>query len=69
MQGGGLDVSVRTPDGHAYSLEGPIDREDGDKFLLQNHEARKLSADDATTTCYARTDGMLEICATDSTVN
>jgi hypothetical protein len=64
MQGGGLDVSIRTPDGHIYSLEGPIDMEGGNKFLLQNHAARKTSSDDAVETCYARTDGILEICAT-----
>jgi hypothetical protein len=64
MQGGGLDVSIRTPDGHVYSLEGPIDREGGDKFLLQHHAAKKTSLDDAVETCYARVDGILEICAT-----
>ena len=67
MQGGGLDVSIRIPDGRAYSLEGPIDREDGNKFLLQNHAARKTVSD--TETCYARIDGKLEICAADSGVN
>jgi hypothetical protein len=62
-QDGGLDVSVRIPDGHTYSLDGPIDGEGGNKFLLQNHPAKKTSLDDAEETCYARNDGKLEICA------
>ena len=35
MQGGTIDLSLSTPDGKSYSLEGPIDGEDGHVFLLQ----------------------------------
>jgi|SRR5271155_3246566 len=38
MQGGTIDVSVRTPDGEKYALEGPIDGEEGVKFLLQHSQ-------------------------------
>jgi hypothetical protein len=62
-QGGILDVSIRTPDGHIYLLDGPIDGEGGHKFMLQNHLAKKTSLENAEETCYSRTDGKLEICA------
>ena len=62
-QGGILDVSVLTPDGHIYSLDGPIDGEGGHEFLLQNHRAKKTSLENAGETCYSRNDGNLEICA------
>jgi hypothetical protein len=62
-QGGIIDVSIRTPDGRVYSLDGPIDGEGGHEFLLQNHLAKKTSQENAVETCYSRDDGKLEICA------
>jgi hypothetical protein len=62
MQGGTIDVSVRTPDGKTYTLEGRIDGEEGHKYLLQKHAARKSSAEDAQDSCYARNDGRLTLC-------
>jgi hypothetical protein len=62
-QGGIIDVSIRTPDGHIYLLDGPIDGEGGHAFLLQNHPAKKTSPENAAETCYSRNDGILEICA------
>jgi hypothetical protein len=68
MQGGTVDVSIRTPDGKTYALEGPIDGEEGHEFLLQKHPATKRdnhnSEDD---NCYARKDGRLTICFGDIT--
>lgn len=62
-QGGIIDVSIRTPDGHIYSLDGPIDGEGGHEFMLQNHRAKKTSIENAEETCYSRNDGKLAICA------
>jgi hypothetical protein len=62
-QGGILDVSISTPDGNIFSLDGPVDGEGGHEFLLQNHRAKKTSAENAEETCYSRNDGKLEICA------
>ena len=62
MQGGAMDASVRTPDRKNYALEGPIDGEEGCKFLLQKLPARKTSSDNAQDTCDARNDGGLEQC-------
>jgi hypothetical protein len=58
IQDVGVDVSIRTPDGKTYKLDGPIDGEEGHKYLLQNRPATK-SIDGA---CYSRNDGLLEIC-------
>lgn len=63
LQGGSLDVSIRTLDGKTYALEGPVDGEEGKRYLLQNRPAKKTSSNDMET-CYARNDGLLEICAT-----
>jgi hypothetical protein len=60
MQGGSIDITIRTPDGKLYALDGPIDGEEGHKFLLQKHPASKTSLGDHT--CYARNDGMLALC-------
>lgn len=57
IQGGTIDVSVSTVEGKTYALAGPIDGEEGEKFLLQNMPAKKLDGN-----CYARNDGKLEIC-------
>lgn len=57
IQGGTIDVSVSTVDGRTYALAGPIDGEEGKKFLLQNKPAKKMAGN-----CYARNDGRLEIC-------
>jgi hypothetical protein len=62
-QGGILDVYISIPDGHTYSLDGPIDGEGGHKFLLQNHPAKKTSLENDDETCYSRNDGKLVICA------
>jgi hypothetical protein len=61
MQGGTIDVSIKTPDGKRYALEGPIDGEDGHNFLLEHHPASKGSQG-GEEQCYRRTDAALEIC-------
>src|SRR4051812_738949 len=50
MQGGTLDISIKTPDGQTYPLVGPIDGENGKKFRLQNASAHKSE------NCYRRND-------------
>jgi hypothetical protein len=63
MQGGTIDVSIRTPDGRTYALEGPIDGEKGHKFLLQQHPAfRRHNEMVDDNNCYARKDGRLTMC-------
>ena len=63
MQGGSIDVSIKTPDGKKYPLEGPIDGEEGSIYLLQHKRAKEVSTeDDPRGTCYARNDGKLTIC-------
>jgi hypothetical protein len=61
IQGGTIDVSIKTPDGKVYALEGPIDGEQGHKFLLEHYPARK-SDDGPDGQCYRRTDAKLELC-------
>jgi hypothetical protein len=61
MQGGTIDVSIKTPDGKRYALEGPIDGEEGHKFLLEGHPASKKSKD-SEWQCYRRNDASLELC-------
>jgi hypothetical protein len=61
VQGGTIDVSIKTPDGKRYALEGPIDGEDGHKFLLEHHPASKGSESDEQQ-CYQQTDASFEIC-------
>ena len=61
MQGGVIDVSIKTPDGKRYALEGPIDGEEGHKFLLEHRTASKMSESDELQ-CYRRTDAQLELC-------
>ena len=62
MQGGTIDLSLSTPDGKHYALEGPIDGEDGHVFLLQGGHAKKTVNETTSETCYARNDGKLTIC-------
>jgi hypothetical protein len=63
IQNGTIDVSVRTPDGRTYPLDGPVDGEEGHKYLLQNRPAVHSVDDSAEAgSCYARTDGKLKIC-------
>lgn len=61
IQGGVIDVSIKTPDGKRYTLEGPIDGEEGHKFLLQHRPASK-AAEDSRGQCYIGNDGQLELC-------
>jgi hypothetical protein len=61
IQGGTIDVSIKTPDGKRYALEGPIDGEDGHKFLLEHRPASKGS-ESGERQCYQRTDARLELC-------
>jgi len=62
MQGGTIDVSITTPDGKRYSLEGPIDGEEGHKFLLQKSPASITSEEGSEETCYKRNDERLQLC-------
>ena len=59
--GGIVDVSIKTPDGTRYSLEGPIDGEEGYRFLLQRRAALKEESG-GRGNCNATTDDQLEIC-------
>jgi hypothetical protein len=61
MQNGVIDISIKTPDGKRYALEGPIDGGDGDKFLLEHRPASKGDDSDEWQ-CYRRTDEKLELC-------
>ena|ERR1019366_7977345 len=63
MQGGIIDVSIRTPDGKTYALEGPIDGEEGNKFPFQKRPASNFhnNAMDESN-CYKRVDQKLSIC-------
>jgi hypothetical protein len=61
IQGGTIDVSIKTPDGEQYALEGPIDGEEGHKFMLEHHPANR-SDDGPESQCYRRIDAQLELC-------
>jgi hypothetical protein len=61
IQGGTIDVSIKTPDDKVYALEGPIDGEEGHKFLLEHHPASKGIESDEWQ-CYRRNDAQLELC-------
>jgi hypothetical protein len=61
IQGGTIDISIKTPDDKVYALEGPIDGEDGHKFLLEHHPASKGNESDEWQ-CYRRNDAQLELC-------
>jgi hypothetical protein len=61
MQAGTIDVSIKTPDGKRHALEGPIDGEEGHKFLLEHHPASKGN-ESAEWQCYQRTDAIFELC-------
>src|SRR4051794_12460412 len=56
MQGGTIDVSIKTPDGKKYALEGPTDSENGGKYLLEGSPATNSGE------CYSRNDRKLSIC-------
>jgi hypothetical protein len=61
MQGGTIDVSIKTPDGRQYALEGPIDGETGHKFLLEHRPASRGN-ETGEWQCYRRNDAVLELC-------
>jgi hypothetical protein len=61
IQGGTIDISIKTVDGNMYALEGPIDGEEGHKFLLDHHSASKGS-ESTDWQCYRRNDAQLELC-------
>jgi hypothetical protein len=56
MQGGVIDLEIEGPGGKKYSLEGPIDGESGQIFLLQGSKAKVKGR------CYNRLDGKLSLC-------
>src|SRR5689334_13086142 len=60
MQGGTIDVVIKTPDGIKYPLEGPTEGEHGKTYLLQMTPAITYSSGDDE--CYRRRDRKLEIC-------
>jgi hypothetical protein len=61
MQGGTIDVGVKTPDGKMYPIEGPVDGEDGSKYLLQNSPATFRESAPGES-CFERNDGLFGIC-------
>jgi hypothetical protein len=60
MQGGTIDISIKTRM-KRYALKGPIDGEDGRKFLLEHRPASKGS-ENGERQCYQQTDAVLELC-------
>jgi hypothetical protein len=65
MMGGTIDVELKTPDGKRYTLQGPVDGEEGKKYLLQEAPAHHFLRDTEPSTCYQRDDWQLTICLGD----